>query len=528
MNNTLEQVSSAARSAVQARDWGQVRTCAREILSWRRDSSEGHFLLGLVDKAANEPARAIKAFSKALKLDEKRYDAAIELADQYLRTHQYNAGFELLQDYESYLKSSPRYLDMAATIYTNIGLPEKAWPLYKMASELQQGVDSLQAKLAACSVFVGKIDDARDIYRQLLKKYPDHQRNHYELSRIERAVDSTHIDQMNAALRSAKLAPEKNIYIHYALGKELEDLEQWDEAFQHYKLAGDAAASVANYDAQTDTRLIDKVIEVCDEDWMAGDTTESPSDEPHKTPIFIVGLPRTGTTLTERILSCHSMVESVGETYFVQIALKRVSGIDTTDGMNSKIVEAAAKKDIRRIESAYRETVSYKLGDKLFFTEKFPENFLYLGFIAKAFPRAKIIHLNRNPMDTCFAMYKQSFFRHAYTLDDLGTYYTAYTRLHQHWQQVLGNRLIEVHYEDLVADQEGQTHRLLKYIGLDFEEACLKFEQNRAASDTASTVQVREKIHSRSVNRWRHFEGHLRPLRVHLENAGIDVSSSGR
>ena len=524
MTNYLEQISLTARRAVQARDWGRVRACAKEILKLRQNSAEGHFLIGLVEKATHRSAQAIKSFSKAISLDDKRYDAAIELAGQYLVSHQYAEAVALLQKYERHMNNSPRYLDMAGTIYTNVGLPDRAWPLYQRANELQPGADSLQANLAACSVYVGKIDEAKEIYRRLLTRNPNHQRNHYELSRIESATDSAHIDQMQAVLQSTNLPPDKNIYLYYAIGKELEDLEQWDEAFQNYKLAGDAAASVANYDVQSDLRLIDKIVEVCNEDWLAAAANNMAADDSGKTPIFIVGLPRTGTTLTERILSCHSKVESAGESYFMQIVLKRESGVKSNESMNPAIIEAAAKKDIRGIANAYREAIAYRLGDKPVFVDKFPENFLYLGFIAKALPQARIVHLNRNPMDTCFAMYKQSFFRYAYSLDDLGPYYVAVQRLHEHWRRILKDRLIEVDYESLVSDQEVQTRALLDKIGLDFEEACLHFEQNRAASNTASTVQIREKIHTRSVNRWKCFEADLQPLKTYLENAGISVA----
>lgn len=125
-------------------------------------------------------------------------------------------------------------------------------------------------------------------------------------------------------------------------------------------------------------------------------------------------------------------------------------------------------------------------------------------------------------MDACFAMYKQSFFRYAYTLDDLGRYYVAYDRLLNHWRETVSDRLIEVEYELLVSDQEIQTRKLLEKLGLDFEVACLNFEQNISASNTASTVQVREKIHTRSVGRWTHFEEHLQPLKTYLENAGVE------
>lgn len=523
MKRSLQQLSAVARKAVQLKDWPQVRSCAREIIGRSRDNSEGYFLLGLFEKSSNRREQAIKAFSRAISLDEGRYDAAVELAGQYLRLHRHGEAVALLEKQESRLDNSPVYLDMAGTLYTNAGVPEKGWPLYKKANELQPDVSSLQANLAACSVYVGKIEEARELYRKLLDKTPDHQRNHYELSRLGKAEDSRHIDQMKTILESKRLQPKQNIYVYYALGKELEDLERWDEAFDYYKLAGDAAASVANYDVATDVALIDKVIEICNSDWLADNANEEASKEPEKTPIFIVGLPRTGTTLTERILSSHSQIESASESFFMQIVLKQVSGVRTTDNMSPAIIEVASRKDVAKITEGYMQSISYRLGDKLLFIEKFPENFLYLGFIAKAFPHARMIHLNRNPMDACFAMYKQSFFRYAYVLDDLGPYYVAYNRLHQHWRRVLGDRLIEVDYEAMVNDQENQTRRLLDAIDVEFEPACLNFEKNKAASNTASTVQIREKVHTRSVYRWKRFEKQLKSLKSYLEGAGIKV-----
>jgi hypothetical protein len=280
---------------------------------------------------------------------------------------------------------------------------------------------------------------------------------------------------------------------------------------------------VARYDVAEDIALIDKVIEVCDAQWLARGPEAVPTDVAGKTPIFIVGLPRTGTTLTERILASHSRIESMGETLFMQMTLRQVSGVPGADSMTPAMIEAAAKQDIGLIARGYLEAVRYRLGDKPMFIEKLPFNFLYLGFIAKAFPHARLVHQRRDPMDSCFAMYKQSFFKHAYTLENVGRYYVAHERLARHWRAVLGERLIEVDYEEMVADQEGQTRALLARLGLDFEQACLEFDSNKAASATASSVQVREKIHARSVRRWKHFEKELQPLRNILEGAGIPI-----
>ncbi len=522
----LSRISAIARKSARAKDWATVNTCAREILGRDRKNPEGWFLSGLVEKAAGRTQAAVAAFSKALKIDPNRYDAAIELAFQHWYLLRHHKARDLLQRYESLLSNSPLYLDMAANLYSRLGLHARAWPLYKKASELQPEIYRFQESLAACAVLLGKIQEARVIYVRLLEGYPKHQKNHFELSRLERAKDDTHVKQMKEVLNSTRLPAEKNIFLYYALGKELEDLGQWEEAFKFYKLGGDAAAAVSKtsgFDIGSQTGLIDRIIEVCNIDWLTTGIDKRKQPKLRKTPIFIVGLPRTGTTLTERIVASHSQVESADESLFMQIAIKSVSGIKSGDSMNRAIIEAAAKKDIRLIAKGYLDAVDYRLSDRPMFIDKLPDNFLYLGFIAKAFPQAHIIHLRRNPMDACFAMYKQSFFSFAYTLENLGRYYVAFDRLRRHWGKALKDRVIEVEYESLVADPEGQTRALLDRLGLDFEQACLDFHLNKTPSATASAAQVREKAHTRSINKWKNFASQLQPLKDYLEKAGISV-----
>lgn len=526
MNENQSIFSLMARKAVQKRDWAAVSNCAAELLKQNSESPEGHFLTGLVEKAAERYAMASEAFATALELDAGRYDAAIELANQHCIARRNGEAATLLAKYEEMLGNSPLYLDMAGTIYSDIGMPERAWPLYRKANELQPGVDLFQANLASCSVYLGKIEEAKETYTHLLKKYPAHQRNHYYLARLEKARDATHVKQMIEILRSTNLRADQNVFLYYALGKELEDLEHWDDAFHHYKLGGDAVSSVADYDVNTDLQVIDKIIETCNKEWMAASTNTASTDRTEKTPIFIVGLPRTGTTLTERIVASHSKARSVGETEFVQMVIRRESGVQSVEKMTPKMIEVMAGKDIGLISQGYLDAVRYKLGDEPMFIDKLPFNFLYLGFITKAFPQARIVYLKRNPMDACFALYKQVFtwaYKYSYRLDTLGQYYVAYDRIMNHWRELLGDRLIEVEYESLVADQEGQTRRLLDRLGLEFEESCLRFDENKAATTTASSVQVRQKVHTGSVNKWKRFEKQLKPLKDYLERAGIDV-----
>jgi len=526
MTMKISQLSAMGRKAVQSKDWHTVAGCAKEILRQDATSAEGYFLTGLVERVSQRLEKAARAFEKVLELDADRYDAAVELASLYSISRRNRDVAALLAKYEDKLVNSPMYLDFAGTVYTSIGMHLKAWPLFKQAVALQPGVDVFQAHLAACGVFLGKIEEAQEIYRALLKRFPNHRNNHYELARLGKARDNTHVEQMKEILRNTDDTPNKNVFLYYALGKELEDLEQWEESFDYYKKAGDAVTSVAGYDVAEDIAVIDKIIEVCNAEWLANQPGRSNEAGFGKTPIFIVGLPRTGTTLTERIVSSHSQVASLGETLFLQMMLRQESGVHSVDSMTPGMVEAVAKKDMELIARGYVDKVSYRLGDEPMFIDKLPFNVLYLGFIAKAWPDAKIINLVRNPMDSCFSMYKQVFtwaYKFSYSLDGLGQYFVAYDRLRNHWRELLKDRMIEVEYELLVSDQENQTRILLDKLGLEFEQACVDFEKNKAPIATASSVQAREKVHSQSVNKWTRFAKQLQPLREHLENAGIKV-----
>jgi len=221
MTSEISAISMTARRAVRVQDWRRVEACANEII--RRDATnpEGHFLAGLVHKIAQRPGRAMEAFERALALDDRRYDAAIELANQYSVMRRNGDAAAILKKYEDSLDNSPMYLDMAGTIYSEIGMPQLGWPLYLKATALQPGVDLFLANRAACAVYLGKISEAREIYEALLKRFPHHRRNHYQLSRLEKARDYKHVEQMKAILEKSDEPPDRNIFMYYAIAKEL-------------------------------------------------------------------------------------------------------------------------------------------------------------------------------------------------------------------------------------------------------------------------------------------------------------------
>jgi hypothetical protein len=245
-------------------------------------------------------------------------------------------------------------------------------------------------------------------------------------------------------------------------------------------------------------------------------------------PIFIVGLPRSGTTLVDRILDSHSDVVAAGELNDWALALvdavRRASGVMQVP--RKELVSRSAHVDFAALGADYLRRARRLVGDAPRFTDKMPLNYLYCGLIHRALPAAKIVHLTRHPLASGYAMYKTLFkdgYPFSYDLGEIGRYYIAYRRLMTHWHAVMPGVIYELPYEQLVADQVGETRKLLAYCGLDWQDACVDFHHNAAPTTTASASQVREPLYDSSVSQWRHYAAQLTPLRDQLLAAGIDA-----
>ena len=512
-----------ARAAAGGGDWPATRRYAAKLIAASPASAEGHFLAGLAASRMRDNDVAARELSRALSLDDRRYDAAVELAAVYRQRQQPARAFGLLECHASALGNSPRYLDQAAGVYIELGYSDKALPLLRRAVELQPEIVRFREHLAACLVDNGQLDEARGLYRELLDENPSHQRNHYQLTRLTKSGDTSHVDEMRRLLDRSGQPDSRNIFLFYAIATEYERLERWNEAFEFYERAGKAVASVARYDVAVDVDLIDTIIATCDQRWMSAATQEPDRAKLGAAPLFVIGLPRSGTTLTERILASHSRVDSVGETRYLEASVRREAGLTGPRPLNARGFVNACAGDVTEIAERYVDAVAYRTGNSEWFIDKYPENIFHAGFAARAFPDARFVLQERGAMDTCFALFKQPYFRYAFTLPDLASFYIAHWRLAEHWRALLGERLVSVRYEDMVGDQEGTTRSLLERLGLRFEPACLSFEVNPDASATASNIEIRERIHSRSVGRWRKVARHLEPLRERLAAAGIDV-----
>ncbi len=293
------------------------------------------------------------------------------------------------------------------------------------------------------------------------------------------------------------------IDLHFALATVFENQEDYDQAFGHWQTGNRLKRATIDYDDAIREAAVQNIMAVFNEELPDHDEDRSCASD---APIFVLGMPRSGTTLVEQILASHSQVEAGGES----ASLRRLARQEHYPAAFAN-PEAV---DLKALGESYLTTAQFL--DSPRFTDKMPDNFLRIGLIRLALPKARIIHCKRDPIDTCLSCYRRLFARgsqgYSYDLRELGLEYLRYARLMAHWQKVAPGAVHELQYEDLIADQEGETRRLLAFCGLPFEDACLRFHETERTVETASANQVRQKIYRSSVARWKHYEKHLGPL----------------
>jgi tetratricopeptide (TPR) repeat protein len=371
--------------------------------------------------------------------------------------------------------------------------------------------------LAASLVALGDLNGAEQAFDQLIARHPRDGSAWYNRATVRRWTFATnHVEALTGALGMVDAAGE--IPVRYGLAKELEDLGRYAESFEHLGRGAALRRSRLSYQVSMDTEAMAAIAETFDEPWLEA-APAARTDRPG--PIFVLGLPRSGTTLVDRILSSHSQVASLGEIADFAMAL-----METTPRAFNRaaFIAAAAAADPAPLAARFSERLAGYERGAAFLIDKTPANFLYIGLIARALPQARIIHVSRDPMDVGYALYKTLFQTgcpYSYDLDDIGRYMGAAHRLMAHWNQALPGRVIEVAYEDLIEDIDGQARRLVAACGLAWEDACRDFHLNRAPSSTASAAQVRRPLYRDSIGLWRRYEAELAPLQASLRREGV-------
>ncbi len=383
----------------------------------------------------------------------------------------------------------------------------------------------LRFNLATSLIYAGDIDRAEVELEACLTLNPEYWKAHLTLAQLRKqTLAKNHLERLQTCLPEIDDDSAARLYVNLALAKEFEDLEDYPKAFRHLALGKAAARADRNYSIKRDESLFEALMHAFPATQMG--SAGCPSNEP----IFVIGMPRSGTTLVERIISSHPEVYSAGELQDFGVALKRASGSRTPHMLDPDTVARGLLVNRSQLGESYLSSTRPATGARQRFIDKLPHNFLYAGFIANALPNAKIICLRRDPMDTCLSNFRQLFaqtspyYDYSFDLLDTGRYYILFDRLMTHWQKVLPGRILELSYETLVDSQEDSSRKLLEYCGLSWHDACLSFEDNPTPVATASAVQVRVPIYRSALRRWRKYESQLDGLRQLLLDAGIELA----
>ncbi len=500
----------------------EAAKACEEVLALDPMLAPAHFLVGLVALEGEERRVAHEAFKSVLKLDRDHAAAWAQLA-------RLNAGEGRVARAESALRevrrikpTDPAVLDLTGTVLNQLGEYEAAVAFFRRVNELKPGHPPYMMNLANALVFLGDIAAAVNIFREVLGKEPNSAQCHWGLANAVRAEDDSHIQQMHHVLASRANNPRARGFLLYAIGKEFEDLQEWDAAFKAFSEGAAARRLTVDYDEAEEIEVFDSIRSTFNESWLNGQA----NGDPDPSPIFVLGQPRTGTTLIERIITSHSMVHSAGELQQFGLAVRRVSRYADPRRFSAELFRRAAGADTKAIGSMYLKTTARMRGKTPFFVDKLPVNYLNIPLILAALPNARIVHLVRGAMDACFASFKQLFadaYLHSYEQGEMARHHVRYRELMAHYRHCFPGRIIDVRYEDIAGDTEPNARALIAALGLRWEDDCLNFHAIRSGVATASAVQVREPAHTRSVGRWRRYEAQLAPMSEVIARAGIPL-----
>jgi tetratricopeptide (TPR) repeat protein len=512
-------VQGMLRDAYAAYSSGRFDAAAhacRRILTVDARCGPAHFLVGLISLERKDLKTAVSAFGSVTRLQDDHVAAWAQLARALLQVGQPDRAQPALRRALQIGSQDPIVQDLIGTVCSLFGDHNAAHEWFRRAAQFP--VAAYQINLANNLVALGRGALAREALAAALNAEPGNPQAHWMLAHAGVATSTQHVRELERLCALHTQRPHALAFFEYAAGKEYEDLERWDDAYDAFERGAAAKRSLVAYDEAAEEAMFAAITETYSARWCA---RPMPGCD-DASPIFVVGQPRTGTTLIERIITSHSHVHSAGELQQFGMAVRRAVDVPGSERHGAVVMRSAANIDTKALGEAYLRMAAHLRGGSARFVDKLPINFLYLGLIAKALPNARIVHVMRNPVDSCFANYKQLFadaYFHSYDQREMARHYLRYCRLMDHWRSALPGRFIDVAYEDVVDDLEREARRLVGYLGLPWEDACMNFQGNAAPVTTASAMQVREPVYRRSVARWRSYERHL--------GATIDVLHEG-
>jgi tetratricopeptide (TPR) repeat protein len=467
-----------------------------------------------------------------------RYDRAVELIGQAIRIWKHNPFYycnmgsalraqgridDAVAHFKRALVLKPDYADAhnnLGNVLGEQGKPDEAAMHYGRALAINP--DHAEANNNLGNVFKeqGKFEDALGHYGRAIAIRPDYAEVHYNRAEIKTFHRGDgDLAALETLARKDDLPASQALHIHFALAKALEDSGDYERAFEHLRKGNALKRLQIAYDQNSVSQFFQRIRKVFDAELFDRFRKEG---DPSSVPIFVLGMPRSGSTLIEQILASHPRIHGAGELNDLEAA---VSGVLGNGGRPSRYPECVPSLDdatLRRIGEVYLSRLPALADGKVRIVDKLPGNLLHIGLIRLILPNARVIHTVRNPIDTCVSCYSKLFTsgqNFSYDLTELGRYYRCYRELMTHWRSVLpSDAMFDVSYEDVVDDLEGQARRMIDYCGLPWDDRCLSFDKTSRTVKTASAVQVRKPLFRGSLQRWRRYEPGIAPLLQELGN----------
>jgi tetratricopeptide (TPR) repeat protein len=523
LNPERKNLALAAEHQKEGR-WDEAEKLYREVLRSNPSNVDAMRLLGNLTLQTGRIYQAERLFRRALSNAPDFVLAQIDLGFALKKQSRLE---EAIDQFRQVVRLEPDNVQATYLLGSTQSIAAQTY----QAVEAYQRVLELAPKHAGAMLglghvlkTVGRQEEAIEAYRNCIREKPQNGEIYWSLANLKTyRLSDEDIHEMESRVSAEgdhdeKLSDESRVNFLFALAKAYEDRGEFGQAWEYYQEGNHCRRMQENYDPVRDEVMNDVIVEVFNQEFLSENTGLG---HPSAEPIFVVGLPRSGSTLIEQILASHSQVEGTAELPYagsVATSLNR----NRADGVNyPRAVRELNEEHFKRLGGDYLELARiHRTEGKPFFIDKMPNNFPTVGFIHLILPNAKIIDARRYPLDSCLSSFRQLFARgqsFTYDLTEIGEYFIQYQRMMDHWHEVLPGRCLTVQYEEVVTDFENQVSRLLDYCDLPFEDACINFHQTERPVRTASSEQVRQPVYSKSVNFWRNHEEHLAELIEVLE-----------
>ena len=471
----------------------------KQALKIKPDYAQAYNNMGNALKDKGDLKAAIESYKQALKIKPDYAQAYSNMGIALKGKGDLNAA---ISSYKQALKIKPDY----AEAYNNMGSAlndkgdlEAAIESYKQALKIKPDYAEAYNNMGIALKDKGDLEAAIESYKQALKIKPDYAEVYRSLSNMHRYKEhDEYFLKMQSLCQSSSLSDEQRCHLNFALSKASEDLNEISQSFNYLKIGNELRKKILSYDIKKDIELFSQLKKS-----YPSIALQSVVELSDLKPIFILGMPRSGTTLVEQIVSSHSEVTGAGE----------LSYVSKFGGPTARGAIKPNTKMILDFRQRYIEALKKRSDGRSIVTDKMPQNFLYVGLIFAAFPDAKVIHVNRDPAATCWSNYKHYFIDkelgYCYDLDDTVTYFGLYTDLMQFWLGHYGDRIYNLNYDNLTINQDDETRKLIEYLELEWENDCLSPQHNKRSVRTVSQQQVRQKVYQGSSQQWRKFEPYL-------------------